>query len=51
MDEFSRNVSDTAYLNGEDRLNNILDKISGEGIDSLSDYERKFLEDYSSSLD
>jgi hypothetical protein len=37
-----------AELSDEDRLNDILDRINDNGYDSLSEDDRRFLEEYSS---
>jgi membrane associated rhomboid family serine protease len=49
QDEFSR--LDEAHLQfSEDRLNEILDKVHTNGFDSLSNNEKKYLDDYSKQL-
>ncbi|MFH1050089.1 MAG: rhomboid family intramembrane serine protease [bacterium] len=50
--ELRQKLGETEYVNGsgEDILNEILDKISEKGEDSLTDSEKFFLEDYSNQI-
>jgi hypothetical protein len=49
-DDFSDRDSDVQFVPDEDRLNEILDKISESGKDSLTSIEIQYLQDYSNSL-